>query len=175
MYKYKPERNPRQALLLMILLSLFSCAVFFASSIINDSYRLLAQLVAILFFTFSIVTVVRYTLTEIEYSISEEAFGVSKKVGNKVIFLCAIDLTTVVALMDKKTYEHSKEFSGITVKFNHCQNIKAQSFVLLYTVNGKKSMIEFEPNVVFVKIMNEAIDNSKKNNEKDKNIPDKSV
>ncbi|MDD4422101.1 MAG: hypothetical protein PHD46_03580, partial [Eubacteriales bacterium] len=103
MYKCKPERNPRQALLLITLLPFISCVAFFISSIIRDDFRLIAQLIAVLIFTFSVITVVRYTLTEIEYSVSEETFTVSKKVGNKMTVLCSVDISSIITLLDKTT------------------------------------------------------------------------
>ena len=169
MYKCKPERNPRQALLLITLLPFISCVAFFISSIIRDDFRLIAQLIAVLIFTFSVITVVRYTLTEIEYSVSEETFTVAKKVGNKMTVLCSVDISSIITLVDKTTYEHSTDFTDVVIKYNHCQNIKTQSYVLVYVANGKKCMIVFEPNAIFVKLINEAIENSKKNKE-EKNI-----
>lgn len=171
MYKYKPERNPRQALLLVICLSVFSCAGFCGSTFIG-TYRLFAQLIAVMFLVMSIMIIVRYTLTEIEYTLTADSFSVSKIIGNKVTVLCSIDLASTIALVDKKTYAESKEFSDVTIRFNHCQNIKAQSFVFVYHLNKKKGMIEFEPNAIFVKIMNEAIENSKKDDTETKNNSD---
>lgn len=169
MYKYKPERDPHQALMLVVCLSVLSCAGFCASSFIS-AYRLLAQLIAVLFLGLSVLIVIRYTIAEMEYTVTADSFIVSKKVGNKMTVLCSINLTSNVALVDKKTFLHSKEFSGTSIRFNHCQNIKAQSYVFVYQLNHKKGMIEFEPNAVFIKIMKEAIENSKKNSE-DENKP----
>lgn len=168
MYKYKPERNARQALILIICLSLLTCTGFFIASLL-ETYRMFAQLVAVLLLAISIMMVIRYTITEIEYSVSAGTFGISKTIGNKTTPLCSLDLTTAIALVDKNTYEHSTEFSDVSIKFNYCQNIKAQSFVFVYEFNGKKGMIEFEPNTVFVKIMKDAIKKAKKEDEKYKN------
>lgn len=161
MYKFKPERNPRQAYILVLCLAALSCTGFFIASLI-DNYRLFAQLIAVLFLAMSVMMVVRYTITEMEYSVSANAFTISKTVGNKTTVLCCLDLSTAIALVDKKTFLHSKEFSDVTIKYNHCQNIKAQSFVFVYEFNGKKGMIEFEPNAVFVKLMKESIERTKK-------------
>ena len=169
MYKYKPERNPRQAIILVLCLSVLSCAGF-SLSLHIDNYRLFAQLIAVLFLAISIALVVRYTITEMEYTISPTDFSVSKTVGNRTTVLCSLDLSTAIALVDKETYLHSKEFTDVTIKYNHCQNIKAQSFIFVYEFNGKKGMIEFEPNTVFIKIMREAMDNARK---KDKQNGDK--
>lgn len=163
MYKCKPERNPKQAILLVVSLAVLSCAGFLVASFTN-SYRLLAQLTAVTFLIMSISLVVRYTLTEIEYTVSPAAFVVTKTLGAKSNVLCTVDLTTAIALFDKETYLHSKESAEVTAKFNFCQNVKAaKTFVFVFMYKGKKSMIEFEPNEVFVKLMNEAIDNAKNN------------
>lgn len=161
MFKCKPERNPKQAVMLVVSLAVLSCAGFLVASTSN-TYRLLAQLIAVAFLVMSIKLVIRYTLTEIEYTVSPAAFVITKTVGAKSNVLCTVDLTTAIALVDKETYLHSKEFSDVSVKFNFCQNIKAaQTFVFVFMYKGKKSMIEFEPNEVFVKLMSEAIENAK--------------
>jgi len=171
MYKYKPERNPRQALLLVACLSILTCTGFFVASVI-DNYRLFAQLIAVMLLALAILIVIRYTITEYEYTVSHDSFIVSKTVGNKSTILCSINLQTTIALVDKKTYTHSKDFSDVTIKFNHNQNIKAaETYVFVYSFNGKKGMIEFEPNACFVKILSEAIENARKDR-KDNNNPD---
>ncbi|HAN21423.1 MAG: hypothetical protein A2Y15_09305 [Clostridiales bacterium GWF2_36_10] len=172
MYKYKPERNPRQCLLLVICLSVLSCAGFIASSYI-ETYRFLAQLIAVLFLAMSIMIVIRYTITEIEYTITADTFIITKIVGNKMTIVCSLNLASTIALVNKKTFEQTKEFSNATMRYNYSQNIKAQSFVYVYLFNGKKGMIEFEPNAIFVKIMNDAIENARKNNPETKEINEK--
>ncbi len=169
MFKCKPERNPKQAVMLVVILAVLSCVGFLVASFSTNSYRLLAQLIAVAFLVMSIKLVIRYTLSEIEYTVSPAAFVITKTVGAKSNVLCTIDLTTAIALVDKETYLHSKEFSDVSVKFNFCQNIKAaQTFVFVFMYKGKKSMIEFEPNEVFVKLMSEAIENTKNKGEENK-------
>ncbi|HOJ48151.1 MAG TPA: hypothetical protein PLD48_04660 [Bacillota bacterium] len=163
MFKCKPERNPKQAITLVVSLAVLSCGGFLTASI--SPYRLLAQLIAVAFLVMAIMLVVRYTLTEIEYAVSPAAFVITKTVGSKTNVLCTVDLTTAIALVDKETYLHSKDFSDVSIKFNYCQNIKANNtFVFVFMYKDKKSMIEFEPNEVFVKLMREAIENAKKSN-----------
>ncbi len=163
MYRCKPERNPRQAILLIVVLALLSFGGFCFSQTIT-MYKIFAQLAAIIFLALSISIVVRYTITEMEYQITHTDFTVTKTVGNKTTVLCSLALSSSIALVDKKTYLHSGDYSDVVIKYNHNQNLKADSHVYIYDFNGKKGMIEFEPNPTFVKIMKEAIDNAKKDN-----------
>jgi integral membrane sensor domain MASE1 len=161
MFKCKPERNPKQAVMLVVSLAVLSCVGFLVASS-SSSNRLLAQLIAVIFLLMSIMLVIRYTLTEIEYTVSPAAFVITKTIGGKSNVLCTVDLTTAIALVDKETYQHSKDFSDVAAKFNFCQNIRcAKTFVFVFMYKDKKSMIEFEPNEVFVKLMKEAIENAK--------------
>lgn len=163
MYKCKPERNAKQALLLVLCLSAFSCAGFLLATLVPESYRLITQLISILFLVMSVIIVIRYTVTELEYSVTEDTFAITEITGKRVTGTLSIPLESVVALVDKEEFLHSKDLCKVCAKLNKCQNIKAKSFVLVYELNGRRRMLEFEPNAAFVKLVNEAIENIKKN------------
>ncbi len=165
MIKCKPERNPKQALLLVAICAVVFLAVgFFASK--AEQYRWISQAISLIAVTVGIFAVYRYTMVEMIYSIGDGSFTVVKKVGNSETVACSLDISTSKCLVTKKQFqEDEKNKVYVTVKnMNFNQNLRpAISYVYVTEFNGKLYSIEFEPNAPFVEAFLNEIDNARKN------------
>lgn len=156
MYICKPERNIRQVKLLLFASVIVTLLLFFVSSV-SLEYSGLVRIVAYVALIAAIWLNVRYSLTEFEYAVSDGSFSVTKTVGNRRQIICNVALETVTDLLEKRDYVHLPSNEKAILKYSLNQNMRAKSYVLLCNFNGKRTMIEFEPNGEFVAILKNEI------------------
>ncbi len=164
MYKCKPERNPKQVWLLLAVSVIVTTLLFLSSTLIL-SYSGLLSTAGMISMVVSIWLNVRYSLTEFEYAVNSTDFAITKIMGNKRQIMCNIALETVLDIIPKRDYDHLPNSEKAIIKYSLNQNMKAESYVLRFDFNGKRAMVEFEPNVEFVGILCTAIQNAKGNEE----------
>ncbi len=162
MYICKPERNVNQIRTLVFVCTVVTSALFLLSTCIQQ-YASLIRLTAILSLVVSILLVVRYALTEFEYSVSAGDFTITKITGNRRQVVCNLALETAIDLIEKRDYDHLPRNEKAIIKYSLNQNMKANSFVFLCEFNGKRAMIEFEPNHEFVAILKDEMKLNNKN------------
>ncbi len=161
MIKCKPERNPKKALMLLGLFAVIALFTAVGASI-TSSYKSIYHLLFILIVCVGINIMVRYTMTEMEYTLTEDSFEVRKKVGNKVTMLCSLSISETIVLTDKDTYEKNKKSYGyITRKYNFNQNVFANSAIYICNFNGTNLLVEFEPNTAFYNCFQQKIGENK--------------
>ena len=164
MYFCKPERSEKQTRILLFTCILVTLTFFFISSAIS-TIGAFVRFCGIVCMMISILLVVRYSLTEFEYSVGDGAFGVTKIVGNKRTVVCSVALETAIDLYSKRDYDHLPSDQKGQIKYSLNQNMVAESFVFLFEFNGKRTMVEFEPNLQFVAIVKDEIEKAKKDRE----------
>lgn len=152
MYICKPERNVGQVRALLAVCTGVTLILFLLSTRVQY-YASLVRLTAFISLVVSILLVVRYALTEFEYSVSAGDFCITKITGNRRQIVCNLALETAIDLMEKRDYDHLPKTEKAIIKYSLNQNMKANSFVFLCEFNGKRAMIEFEPNLEFVAIL----------------------
>lgn len=163
MFVCKPERSVKQARLLLWVSVFVVAGLFFVATYIQ-SYASLTRLMAFVALMAAILLNVRFTLTEYEYCINGGDFSVIKITGNRRQTICCVALETAIGLLEKRDYDHLPSDQKAIIKYSLNQNMKAQSYVFLCEFNGKRAMIEFEPNEAFVTIMKREISNYIKEN-----------
>ena len=162
MIKCKPERDPKKAVLLISGFAVLALLVG-ACSCVAASYNGIFQIAFILIVGIGINMVVRYTMTEMEYTLTEDSFEVRKKVGNKVTLVCSLAISETVVLTDKKNYnENAQSYGYISRKYNFNQNVSAHSVMYVCNFSGKKILVEFEPNQTFYDCFQQRIAENKK-------------
>ena len=161
LYKCKPERSVAQMRIIVLLGLGIPLICFTLGSAVPKagSYVKLFGFAVICAF---IMVLVRFVLSEYEYSVDGESFAVARVTGRRNTVMCRIDLTTAISLLPKKEYDALPGSEKAIVKYSLNQNIKAASYVFLCDFNGKRTMIEFEPNEAFVGIVNKQIDEAKR-------------
>lgn len=164
MIKCKPERNPRQAIIMVAVCAVVFLGVSLVSSTIEE-FKWASQAVSLASITIGIFLVYRYTMVEMIYSIGDGNFSVIKKVGNKETPVCSLDISTAKALITKNDFKKAEKNRTyiVTKKLNFNQNMRpANSYVYITEFNGNVYAIEFEPNEPFVKAFCNEIENAKK-------------
>lgn len=167
MYFCKPERNIRQVKLLLFLSAVITALVFLASTLV-PSYSALIQLFGFLVLVVAIWLNVRFSLTEYEYAVGNGDFSVIRITGNRRQTVCNIALESATDVIAKRDYDHLPSAERAIIKYSLNQNMFAESYVFLCEFNGKKTMVEFEPNVEFVSILKNEIKLAKRDNENER-------
>ncbi|MBR4278729.1 MAG: hypothetical protein IKT34_01005 [Clostridia bacterium] len=163
MYICKPERSEKQTRILLFTCILVTLTFFFLSTVILKIGAFI-RFCGIISLMISILLVVRYSLTEFEYSVGEGVFAVTKIVGNKRTVVCRIALETAIGLYSKRDYDHLPTEQKGQIKYSLKQNMFAESHVFLCNFNGKRTMVEFEPNLQFVAIVKDEIEKALRDN-----------
>lgn len=161
MYLCKPERSLRQTIILVVVCAVATSSFFLFSTLI-EQYASLVRLCGFASLMVSILLCVRFSLTEFEYCVGGGDFSVTKIVGNRRQVICNVALETAIDLMTKRDYDHLPSSEKAITKYSLNQNMRANSYVFLCEFNGKRAMIEFEPNEAFVAIMKNEIALNKK-------------
>lgn len=162
MVKCKPERDPKKAVLLIVIFAVVAL-ISAACSCLMPQYKGIYQIIFIIVLAIGINSVVRYTMTEMEYSLTEDSFEVRKKVGNKVTVLCSLAISETVVLTDKKTYKaNATSYGDVVRKYNFNQNVFVDGVIYICNFNGKKLLVEFEPNTAFYNCFLKSIEENKK-------------
>lgn len=156
MFICKPERNALQAKILIAVCALVTLGLFAASALIVE-YGSLLNFSGYAALAVSILLVVRYCMTEFEYSIDDESFGIVKTIGTRKQEICRLALDKSCRLVTKSEYKLLPREKKAIIKYSLNQNIKADSYVFLCVFNGKRTMVEFEPNAGFVSIVRKKI------------------
>ncbi len=164
MYICKPERNVFQVKLLLFVSVVVTAGLFFVSTVTKD-YSALFRFLGFASLMLSILFNVRYSLTEFEYMVSDGDFSVVKITGNRRQQVCCVALESAIDLYTKRDYQHLPSNEKGIIKYSLNQNMKADSYVFLCNFNGKRAMIEFEPNKAFVSILKKEISAYKKDGE----------
>ncbi len=167
MYKCKPESNIKSTGLLVFGSFAVTLITLFVAEAV--AYSGPVRLLGFAFFVSSLLFIMRYGMTEMEYTVDGTDFSVTKTVGSKKTVVCNINLESAIGVYEKNEYNHLPASEKGIIKYNLCQNFRAESFVLLFDFNGKRAMVEFEPNNTFVGILKTAIENAKKNTDSTEN------
>ena len=161
MYKCNPERNPKQAVLLL-LCSILLIIGTFSLGILWEEYKGAINLAAMFIVAIAIYIIIRFTMTEMEYTLADGTFIITKIVGNKRTDQGALDLAEAIDLVNKEEYKakgYNKTYNNF---FNYSQNLGGNHWFFVVGFAGKRAVIEFEPNDPFVAIMKDEIEKAKK-------------
>ncbi len=164
MYICKPERNEKQVKFLLLVSVAVTLSLFLLSTLFLN-YTAFLSFCGFVSLMIAILLNVRYSLTEFEYSVSNGNFAITKITGNRRQVVCNVDLETAIDLLPKKDYDHLPSSEKGIIKYSLNQNMKANSFVYLCDFNGKRAMIEFEPNKEFVAILKDEIKKARESSE----------
>ncbi|MCH5182684.1 MAG: hypothetical protein J1E00_00780 [Oscillospiraceae bacterium] len=160
MYKCKPERNVRQVVLLMTVSIGLTVGTFVLANFLPQQagiIRFAAFLLAIL----ALYVIVRFTMTEMEYTLDNGCFVITKIVGNKRTDQGVLDLADTVALVTREEYRAQGLNKNLSTICNYSQNIGGKHWFYVFEFGGKRAVVEFEPNDAFVAIFQEEIERAK--------------
>ena len=132
---------------LSIVFLIISCVSLIGAAVLDVSYRLFYQLIAIGIYIFSFELLNLYHLSTYCYTVDEE---------NCIQTVCSLSLSTLLAIeKTPKTKEEKEAFRTGTPKasyrYNYCQSLRPDvSYTVFFEFNGKIASVSFEPNEAMV-------------------------
>ena len=157
---------------LSIVFLIISCVSLIGAAVLDVSYRLFYQLIAIGIYIFSFELLNRYHLSTYCYTVDEENFIITKRMGKRIQTVCSLSLSTLLAIeKTPKTKEEKEAFRTGTPKasyrYNYCQSLRPDvSYTVFFEFNGKIASVSFEPNEAMVLYLKNKI-HAKKEMEED--------
>ena len=160
MYKCKPERNVAQMILLIVGAVLLTGGIFVLAAFWKQNAGLI-RFIGFFSLAICIYFIFRFSLTEMEYSLYNGEFTITRIVGSKRTDVAVLDLADTVALVTKQEFKANGLNKGLSSMFNYAQNIGSNHWVYVFTFQGKTASVEFEPNDAFVAIFRAEIERAK--------------
>ena len=156
---YKPKSKTNKERLISLLTA--ACAVILIIvSGITGRFGGLYQISAIVLGVVSIELYLKYVGSDYIYDADDDYFKVYKITGKKSICVSSLDYEMSISrVVDAKEYESNKEnYPKVSFNVNLCKNLAPSEYcVYFFEFNGKKCMMKFEPDDVFVDYINEKI------------------
>lgn len=141
---------------LSIVFLVISCVGLIGAAVLDVSYRLFYQLIAIGIYIFSFELLNRYHLSSYCYTIDEKDFIITKRMGKRTQTVCCLSLSTLLAIeKTPKTKKQKEAFLAVAPKasyrYNYCQSLLPDvSYTVFFEFNGKVAAVVFEPNEAMV-------------------------
>lgn len=162
MYKCKPERNVRQIVLLLTVSILLTVGVFVLATFWPANAGII-RFIGFFCIVICIYILFRFTMTEMEYTLCDGNFTITKIVGSKRTVQGVLDLADSIALVTKEEYREKGYNKNLSTVCNYSQNLGSNHWYYVFEFEGKRASVEFEPNDIFVAIFKEEIEKAKNN------------
>ncbi len=165
MFMCKPEKNKKQSIAVVIIFSL-TAVVFAMLSITMPSYKWVYQLLFVFVIVYVITVLTRHTMAQWIYSVEAGSLIIVKQLGTRTTTVCTLELSESLLLINETAFKEGKEkdkYNGVIHKqFNYCQNMCCGCYCYVFKFQDKNYMLKFEPNELFVKMLNDEIAAAKK-------------
>lgn len=135
---------------LSIVLTVIACVGLIGASVLDVSYRLFYQLIAVGIYIFSFELLNRYHLTTYRYLITEDDFIITKHMGKRVQTVCCLSLSTMIGIEKKPKTKAEKadlirRYGKTPIRYNYCQSLMPKTaYYILFDFNGRNAQIVFE-------------------------------
>ena len=141
---------------LSVVLLVIACVGLIGAAVLDVSYRLFYQLIAVGVYIFSFELLNRYHISSYCYTVDEENFIITKRMGKRVQTVCNLSLSTLITIeKTPKTTEEKAEFllkcPKANIRYNYCQSLQPKnSYRIFFEFNERVASIAFEPNEAMV-------------------------
>lgn len=159
MMTYKPKSKSNKEKYISLLTAAAAAILIIVSGLTNR-FAGIYQLSAIIFGVISIEFYLKYVGSDYVYDAADDYFKVYKITGKKSICVSSLDYEMSLSyVVDSEAYENDKEnYPKANFNVNLCKNLSPSEFyVYFFEFNGKKCMMKFEPDEVFVNYINQKI------------------
>lgn len=147
----------------------FACVllgcVLIATVFLEVRYKVIYEIIALLFFVYSFELLFRYVFTEYTYILDDEGnFIVMKRTGRRQMYACNVSMRTALAIVKTpKTREErtafAEKFGRVRIRYNYCQVIRPKdAYSYLFEFNGQTAEVVFEPNEEMLAILRSAVE-----------------
>ncbi len=160
---YIPPKLKRSSVWSWLLL-LAGISLFFASSFVPKGTSVV-QACSLGFLAVGIWILSRYVLVYYYYEIEGENFRIIRVSGKKYAPMCNISMRTGVEV---KRVVRGEKNPPAKVRYSYVRNFMPDDkYVYIFDWNGQRAQITFEPNAEFAALMNEKIEELKKEQPKE--------
>ena len=147
--EYTPPKG-KKGKRLSVILTVVACMGLIGASVLDVSYRLFYQLIAVGIYIFSFELLNRYHLTTYRYLITEEDFIITKRMGKRVQTVCCLSLSTMIGIEKNPKTKAEKadlllRYGKTPIRYNYCQSLAPKTaYCILFDFNGRNAQIVFE-------------------------------
>lgn len=166
---FRPQSKNKKPHILAIGSAVLAVVLFLASAFV-PKFNFYYQASALILAVASLEIYMKYVGSDYVYDAGERQLKVYKVTGKKSICVCSLDYDeSVTCIMKREEYEKDKEkYPKVNFNVNYAKNIFPKDYyVYMFSFNGKKSLMKFEPDEVFVNYANLFIDKALKNKEEE--------
>lgn len=156
---YMPKSKSNKEKLISALTA-FSAVILILVSEITSKFGGLYQISAIILGVVSIEFYLKYVGSNYIYEAADDFFKVYKVTGKKSICVSSLDYEMSLSLIvNSDVYEKNGDnYPKTNFNVNLCKNLSPDQYcVYFFEFNGKKCMMKFEPDDIFVNYMNNKI------------------
>ena len=168
---FTPKSSSNKEKLISLLTAMFAVILIIVSGV-TEKFGGLYQISAIILGVISIEFYLKYVGSNYIYEAADDAFKVFKITGKKNICVSCLDYDMSLSfVVSSQEYENNKnEYPKTDFNINLCKNLAPDKyFVYFFRFNGKKCMMKFEPDEMFVDYINEKISSSLKSAQENDN------
>ena len=147
--RYTPKKNGT-AKIISFTCVLVGCLLL-ATVFLDVKYKVIYEIIALLFYVYSFELLFRYVFTEYTYILDEGNFIVMKRMGRRQMYACNVSMTTALDIVKTpKTKDEriafAEKFGRVKVRYNYCQVIRPKdAYSYLFEFNGEAAEIVFQP------------------------------
>ena len=158
--RYTPKKNGT-AKMISLACVILGC-VLIATVFLDIQYRVIYEIIALLFFVYSFELLFRYVFTEFTYILDEGNFIVMKRTGRRLMYACNVSMATALAIVKtpKTKAERAafaEKFGRVSIRYNYCQVIRPKNtYSYLFEFNSQTAEIVFQPNEDMLAIIERA-------------------
>jgi len=162
---FRPKTRTGKEKAISIIGAVFSIILFALSGVVTY-YKFAYQITALLLAVVAVEIYMKYVASDYVYDANESVFRVYRVNGKKSICVCSLDYNgSVTKVIRSSEFEaHKKDYPKFNFCVNYCKNLFPKDYyVYMFEFNGKRSLMKFEPDEIFVGYLNSAVGEALKN------------
>lgn len=159
--RYTPKKD-KTAKMISFISVLVACALV-GTVLLDVRYKVIYEIIALLFYIFSFELLFRYVFTEFTYIVEEGNFIVMKRSGHKLMYACNVSMRTALAIVETpKTKEQrtvfAEKYGRVKIRYNYCQVIRPKNtYSYIFEFNGDIAEIVFQPDETMLALIREVL------------------
>ena len=158
---FRPKSKSKKEKLMALAFAISAVLLFLISAV--SRFAGVLQIIAVIFAVVSIEVYMKYVGSDYIYDAADDYFKVYRVTGNKSVCVSSLDyeMSLSKVISNKEYLDNKSEYPKVSYTVNLAKNIFPKEYhVYFFEFDGKKVMMKFEPDEVFVKYINEIIVNN---------------
>ena len=158
---FRPKSKSKKEKLMALAFAISAVLLFLISAV--SRFAGVLQIIAVIFAVVSIEVYMKYVGSDYIYDAADDYFKVYRVTGNKSVCVSSLDyeMSLSKVVTSKEYLENKSEYPKASYTVNLAKNIfPKEYYVYFFEFDGKKVMMKFEPDELFVNYINEIIVNN---------------